>query len=68
MMLGKAHPISKQSIKLKQELKLQDQTNETATCTIQAKEIKRKVETEGLKQIKETRENKLLHGPYPQRI
>ena len=38
----KAHSISKQSNKFKQELNLQDQTHETSTCTLQAKEIKRK--------------------------
>ena len=33
----KGHLISKQSNKFKQGLNLQDQTNETATCTLQAK-------------------------------
>ena len=33
----KAHSISKQSNKFKQDLNLQNQTNETATCTLQAK-------------------------------
>ena len=33
----KGHSISKQSNKFKQGLNLQDQTNETATCTLQAK-------------------------------
>ena len=52
----KAHSISKQSKKFKQERNLEDQTNETATCTLLAKEIKRKAKREGLKQIKETSE------------
>ena len=38
----KALSISKQGNKFKQELNLQDQTHETSTCTLQAKEIKRK--------------------------
>ena len=63
----KAHSISKQSNKFKQELNLQDETNETETCTLLAKEIKRKAKREGLKQIKGTWENKPLHGRYPQR-
>ena len=58
----KAHSISKRSNKFKQELNLQDQTNETVTSTLHAKEIKRKAKREGLKQIKETWENKPLHG------
>ena len=33
----KAHSISKQSNKFKQDLNLQNQTNDTATCTLQAK-------------------------------
>ena len=33
----KAHSISKQSNKFKKDLNLQNQTNETATCTLQAK-------------------------------
>ena len=35
----KANSISKQSNKFKQELNLQDQTNETATCTPHAKKF-----------------------------
>ena len=64
----KAHSISKQSNKFKQEFNLQDQTNETATCTLHANEIKRITKRDVLKQIKETWENKPLHGRYPQRI
>ena len=41
-----------QSNKFKQEPNLQDQKNETAHYILQAKEIKRKTEREGLKQIK----------------
>ena len=52
---GKKHSISKQSNKFKQEFNLQDQANETA-------------KREGLKEIKETWENKPLHGQYSQRI
>ena len=48
----KAHSISKQSNKFKQKFNLQDQTNETTICTIQAKEIIRKAKRQGLKQIK----------------
>ena len=57
----KAHSISKQSNKFKQKLNLQDQTNKTAICTLQAKEIMRKAKRQGLKQIKETWGNKPLH-------
>ena len=44
-----------QSNTFKQKFNLQDQTNETDTCTRQAQESKEKLrEREGLKQIKET--------------
>ena len=62
----KAHSILKHTTKFTQELNLQDQTNETATCTLQAKSIKRKAKTEGFKQINETWENKPLPDRYPQ--
>ena len=64
----KAHSISKQSYKFKQEFNLHDQPNETTTCTLQAKEIKRKAKREGLKQKKEPRGKKPLHVRYSQRI
>lgn len=46
----KAHSISKQSNKFQQELSIHGKTNETASCTRQAKEIKRKAKEEGIKQ------------------
>lgn len=58
----KAHSVSKQSNKFLQELDIQDETNETASCAIQAKEIKRKAKNEGIKQLKQTWEKKPLHG------
>ena len=64
----KAHSISKQSNKFKQEFNLQDQTNETATWTLQEKEIKRKAKGEGLKHKKEPMEKETLHVRYSQRI
>ena len=50
----KAHSVSKQSNKFKQEFNLQDQANEKATCTLQVEKIKRRAKREGLKQIEET--------------
>lgn len=47
----KAHSISKQSNKFQQELGIHGKTNETASCTRQAKEIKRKAKDEGIKRI-----------------
>ena len=63
----KAHSISKQSNTFRQEFNLQDQTNETSLLyTLQAKEIKRKAQRERRTQhMKETRENKPLHGRHP---
>ena len=52
--LEEKHSISKQSNKFKHQLNLQGQTNETATCTLQARKIKRKAKRKRLKQIKET--------------
>ena len=63
----KAHSISKQSNKFRQELDIQDEGNETASCNIQAKEIERKSKNEGIKQLKQTWVNKLLLSRYLQR-
>ena len=65
MMLVKNTLVSKQGSKFKQELKLQDQTNETATLRLQANKIKRKAKGQGLK---ETLEKEPVHGRYLQRV
>ena len=52
------HSITKQSNRFRHELDIPEETNETA----QGKEIKRKAKNEGIKQIKETWENRPLHG------
>lgn len=65
MMLVKNTLVSKQSSKFKQELKLQDQANETATLRLQANKIKRKAKGQGLK---ETLEKEPVHGRYLQRF
>ena len=62
----KAHSISKQSYKFKQELYIhQNKENDTNTTTKQASD--KTVKKEGLKQIKRNWENKPLRGKYPLR-
>ena len=63
----KAHSITKQSQKFRQELNVETTTNEANPSTVQAKEIKKKAKAEGVKMIKKTWENKPLHGKYPMR-
>lgn len=53
----KSHLLSKHSKKFKQELNLQDQTNETVTCTLQVKQIKMKAK-------RETQADKINLGKY----
>lgn len=43
---------SKQSNKFREELHIQDEKNEIASCTIQVKEIKRKAKSKEVKQLK----------------
>ena len=57
----KAHSISKQSFKFKQELNIhQNEENDTNTSMNQVRDIKKTAKTEGLKQIKQNWENKPL--------
>ena len=54
----KAHPISKQSNKFKQELNIhQNEENDTNTPTKQARDIRKAAKAEGFKQIKQNWEN-----------
>ena len=64
--IKKAHSISKQSYKFKQELNMhQNEENDTSNSTKQARDIKKTAKTEELKQIKQNWENKPLHEKYP---
>ena len=64
----KAHSISKQSYKFKQELNIhQNDENDTKTFTKQARNTKKTAKTGGLMQIKQNWENKPVHGKYPLR-
>ena len=62
----KAHSISKQSYKFKQERNIhQNEENDTNTSTKQGRDVKKRTKREGLKQIKQNWENKHLHGKNP---
>ena len=64
----KAHSISRQRHKFKQELSIhQNEGNVTNTSTKNTKDIKKTAKAEGHKQIKENWENKPLQGKYPLR-
>ena len=65
----KAYSISKQIYKFTQELNMhQNGENDTNISTKQARDIKKTVKAQGLKQIKQNWENKPLHGKYPLQI
>ena len=64
--IKKAHSISKQSYKFKQELNIhQNEENDRNNSTKQARDIKKTGKTEELRQIKQNWENKPLHEKYP---
>ena len=58
----KVYSFLKQSNEFKQEFNLQDQGNATATCTLQAKEIKRKAKRGTQTDKRNLVKNKPLHG------
>ena len=60
-----AHSISKQGCKFKQELNIhQNKENDKNIFTKHARDIKKTVNAEKLRQIKQYWENKPLHGKY----
>ena len=62
----KAHSLSKQSYKFKQELNIrQNEENDTNISSKQVRYIKKTAKTEGLYQIKQSWENKTLYRKYP---
>ena len=61
MITDKAHSVPKQSNNIRKKLDIQVDSNEAASCTMQAKEIKRKAKNKRIKQLEQTRENKTLH-------
>ena len=64
----KGDTISKQSCKFKHKINIHhNEENGITTTTNQARDIKKTVKVEGLKQIKQNWESKPLHKKYPLR-
>ena len=64
----KGNTISKQSCKFKHKINIHyNEENGITTTTNQARDIKKTVKVEGLKQIKQNWESKPLHKKYPLR-
>ena len=63
----KLKSIKKKSTEFATELNIETAVDTELSCTLQAKNLKRRAKKEGLKKIKERWEGKPLHDQYPKR-